>query len=146
MSNALVRSTKVTNTPLFCSRHFSEISLSANTMPLVPRLVLNPHWPSGTYSSAIVDTSLFNNTLATILPAIARRDIPLKLEQSDCSPLFLSRVMMAASRRSCGSFLCSQQQTKNLWNLLVGAGPPFFQTSGGMPSIHAAVVVGVITQ
>ena len=34
-------------------------------------------------------------------------------------------------------FSCSQQQTKNLWSLILSAGLPFSQISGGMPSIPA---------
>ena len=45
---------------------------------------------------------------------------------------------MTAPLKSCGSFPCSQQQTKNSWNLILSAGFPFFPISGGMPSIPAA--------
>ena len=46
---------------------------------------------------------------------------------------------MTASRRSCGSLPCSQQQRKILWSLQCNAGPPCFQASGGIPSTPAAL-------
>ena len=76
VSNAFVGSTKVMNNPFFCSRYFSWISLRANTMSVAPRLALKPHWLSGRCFPAIVGTSLFSNTLATILPAMERIVIP----------------------------------------------------------------------
>ena len=45
---------------------------------------------------------------------------------------------MTASRRSLGSFPCSQQQTRSSWSLLCNAGPPLFQNSSGIPSTPAA--------
>ena len=85
----------------------------ANTKSVGPRLTLKPHWLSERCSSAIVSTNL-------------------------SSLLFLYRVMMTASRRSCGSFPCSQQQKQNSWSLILSAAPPFFQISDGMPLIPAA--------
>ena len=46
---------------------------------------------------------------------------------------------MTASRRSLGSLPCSQQQTRSSWSLLCNAGPPSFQSSGGIPSTPAAL-------
>ena len=46
---------------------------------------------------------------------------------------------MTASRRSCGSLPCSQQQRKSSWSLQCNAGPPCFQASGGIPSTPAAL-------
>ena len=56
VSKALVRSTKI--------------------MSLVPLLDLNPHWPSGVFSCAIIRMSLFSKTRAKILPAIDSRVMP----------------------------------------------------------------------
>ena len=76
VSNALVRSTNVTYSPLFCSRHFSWSCLRTKTMSVVPRFALKPHWVSGSWSSAMIDTSLFRSTRAKIFPAMGSRVIP----------------------------------------------------------------------
>ncbi len=49
VSNAFVRSMKVTYSALFCSRHFSWICLRINTMSVVTRLALKPHYTQCTY-------------------------------------------------------------------------------------------------
>ena len=68
VSNALVRSTKVMYSPLFCSLHFSCSCLRLNTISVVLLFALKPHWLSGIWSAAMDETSLFSNTLARILP------------------------------------------------------------------------------
>ena len=72
VSNALVRSTNVTCSPLFCSQHFSWSCLRTNTISVVLLLALKPHYISGRWLSAIPGTSLFRSTLARILPAMER--------------------------------------------------------------------------
>ena len=142
MSNALVKSTKVMYRPLFCSRHFSWSCLKTNTMSVVPRFALKPHWLSGRWSSAMVGVSLLSRIRARIFPAMESRVMPLWLEQSAFSPLFLYilyRVIMIALRRSGGSVSCSQQLMKNSWSLEWREGPPLIQTSGGMPSAPGAL-------
>ena len=47
VSNALVRSTNVTYSSLFCSRHFSWSCLRTKIMSVIPRFALKPHWISG---------------------------------------------------------------------------------------------------
>ena len=76
VSNALVRSTNVTYSPLFCSRHFSWSCLRTKTMSVVPRFALKPHWVSGRWSSAMIDTSPFMSTREKIFPAMESRMIP----------------------------------------------------------------------
>ena len=46
---------------------------------------------------------------------------------------------MTASRISCGSLTCSQQQRKSSSSLQCNAGPPCIQASGGIPSTPAAL-------
>ena len=46
---------------------------------------------------------------------------------------------MTASRKSLGSLLCSQQQTRSSWSLLCSTGPPYLQISGGIPPTPAAL-------
>ena len=70
VSNALVRSTKSTYSPLFCSWHFSWSCLRTNTMTIVPLLALNAYWVSGRWSSVMVGTNLFRSTQARIFPVI----------------------------------------------------------------------------
>ena len=53
--------------------------------------------------------------------------------------MFLYKVMMTALWRSLGSLLWSQQETRNLWSLLCNAGPPSFQSSGGILLTPAAL-------
>ena len=105
---------------------------------MVPRLALKPHLLYDRCFSAMVSTSLFSNTLANILQGMERRNYPVIIGAVRHFPLFFYRVMMTASRKSCGSFPCSQQQTKNSWSLILSAGPPFSQISAEMPSIPAA--------
>ena len=127
VSNAFVRSTKVMNIVLL-----SALCLRAITMSVVPRLGLKPHWLSGRCSSAIVGTSL----LAIILLRFCRRwreGLYRDSLGSQTFPFFLYWVIMTASRRSCRSFPCSQQQTKNSWSLILIVRPPFFPIFGGMP-------------
>ncbi len=76
VSNAFVRSTKVTYNALFCSRHISWICLRTNTLSVVPRLALKPHCVSEMWASAIAGTSRFSITLARILPATDRSVMP----------------------------------------------------------------------
>ena len=45
--------------------------------------------------------------------------------------MFLYRVIITASRRSCKSFPSAQEQTKNSWSLILSDGPPFSHISGG---------------
>ena len=132
VSNTLARSTNTSYSPLFYSRHFFWSCLRMNTMSVVPLLALNSHWVSGRWSSAMVGINLFRSKWARIFPAMKSRVIPWLLEQSDFSTSFLYKVMMTESQRSLGSLLCSQQQTRSLWSLLRNAGPPFFQSSGGI--------------
>ena len=82
------------------------------TMLVVPLLALKLHWLSERKCSVTAGISLLRSTLSRILPAMEKRDIPMWFEQSDFPPLFLYRVMMIASWRSC-SFSCSQQHTKS---------------------------------
>ena len=76
VSNAFVRSTDVICNPLFCLRHFCWICIRTNTMSVVRRLALKPHWISGRCCSAMVGTGLFSNTLGRILLVMERKVIP----------------------------------------------------------------------
>ena len=62
------------------------------------------------------------------------RVIIRQLEQSDLHLCSLHRLIMSASRRSCGSSLGSQQQTKSSWNFVCNTGNPCFHSSGGILS------------
>ena len=109
--NTFVRSTKVMTNPLFCSRHFS-LNLSQGKHHISGS-------PIGPKTTLALWEMFFCNSENKLVQQYScyfavdgEKGFPQYLE-SKCSPLFLSRVMMSASRRSCGSFPCSQQQTKN---------------------------------
>ena len=68
--------TNTAYSPLFYSQHFSWSCLRMNTISVVLLLVLNSHWVSGRWSSAMVGTNLFRSTWARIFSAMENRLIP----------------------------------------------------------------------
>ena len=70
VSEALVRSKKAANRPIFCSLHFFCTCLSTKIMSEALLLDLNPLWLSGLFSCAIVEMSLFSETRPKILLAM----------------------------------------------------------------------------
>ena len=126
LSNAFVNSTKAMNSGCLCPLHFSCSSRSVKTILVVDRPALNPDCVSGRMRSANLCRH-FRKTLAKILPATERRDIPLR------SPLFLYRVMILTSsilrsilhcHQHCSSNACSCERRKSLFSLKISSGIP----------------------
>ena len=86
VSNALLKSTNTMYNGRSCSMHLSCNCRRPNIISTVLRLPLMPQCVSGTTSGVMWVDSLLRRILAKTLPAIERRNIPLKFPQSVRSP------------------------------------------------------------
>ena len=105
-SNAFVRSMNIT----YCSLcYFWHFSWSCWRKKIPNLLALKSHGLSEKCYSSMMSTSQFSRIFANILPA---------MKPSSVSSLFLYRVIMFTSQRSCCTSSCSLQKTKNSWPML----------------------------
>ena len=124
----------------FCSLHFSWTCLAANSILVVPLPYLKPHWFSGKVVSRLVRLTI---TLTKILPALVRSDIPRWLSQKRLSPLFLQRLIISASLKSCWISHSPQNSLKRRVSSAVSSSPPYLYTSGGMASLPGALPLDI---
>ena len=78
------------------------------------------------------------------VPEYTRKGLFFPQWRAECSTDSLSNLIFslvfAQDVNDCiGSLPCSQQLSKSSWSLLCNAGPPSFQSSGGIPSTTAAL-------
>ena len=101
---------------------------AAKTISIVPRPARIPHWLSGRWPCWRCFRRRFRRTRARILPAIARRDIPLWLSHDRLSPFLLYMWTIEASLNSWGRVSLSQKDLNCSVNFVRRAGPPDLNT------------------
>ena len=116
-SEVFVRSTKTMKSSMFCSSCVLLSCLVENRILVVPREVWNPHWLLGTTSTVTVAVRRLMIILATILPAVARSEMPWWLLQMCLLPLCLKRCTSRASLNSCGTASLSQITLKTAMSI-----------------------------